>query len=207
VTPQTALDLHFADGDYLFDLKLPQLAELQEKRKCGIFALYGRVLKGRYVLGDQTIALANEGEAHAEDLFETIRLGLIGGGRGMVDGKEVTVSAIQARTLVERYCHAAPLRESWAIAAAVLAARVEGYSPPGETDADKKKDGAEPEEVTATASTSDESSPTAPSSEPTGSASPSGNTRRSSGTGTARTTRKPRTSPDFGKLRRMMSLH
>lgn len=125
----TALELEFADGSYLFDLKLPQLAELQEKRDCGIFKLYGRVLKGRYLFDGVAIADTMAGEAHAEDLFETIRLGLIGGGKGLVDGKEVDVTALTAKSLVERYCHAAPLKESWAVAAAILAAKIEGYTP------------------------------------------------------------------------------
>lgn len=127
---QTAVELDFADGTYLFDLKLPQLGELQEKRKVGVFALYGRVMKGRGFIEDVPVALPEGGEAFAEDLFETIRLGLIGGGKGEVDGKEVSVSAITARRLVEAYCHAAPLKESWALAAAILMARVEGYDPP-----------------------------------------------------------------------------
>lgn len=135
MTPLTALELKFADGDYLFDLKLPQLAELQRLRDCGIFKLYGRVLKGRFLLGDNPVALPEEGEAFAEDLFEVIRMGLIGGGGGMVNGQEVAVSAPRARQLVETYCHAAPLMESWSIAAAVLAARIHGFTPPE----DKKK--------------------------------------------------------------------
>lgn len=130
MTPTTALELEFADGTYLFDLKLPQLAELQEKCASGVLAIYGRLLRGRYVLGDATIGAPAEGEARVEDMFETIRLALIGGGRGLVDGKEVTVSALTAKTLVERYCHAAPLRESWTLAAAILGARFEGYEPP-----------------------------------------------------------------------------
>lgn len=132
MTPITALELKFGDGDYLFDLKLPQLAELQRVRDCGIFKLYGRVLKGRYMIGDTSVAAPEDGEAFAEDLFETIRLGLIGGGNGVVNGIEAPVSANRARELVETYCHTAPLRETWSIAAAILAARVEGYSPPGE---------------------------------------------------------------------------
>lgn len=124
----TALELEFADGAYLFDLKLPQLEELQDKRG-GIFALYGRVLKGRYLYEGVAISDTTAGEADSRDLFETIRLGLIGGGRGLVDGKEIEVSALTAKTLVERYCHAAPLKESWAVAAAILAAKIEGYAP------------------------------------------------------------------------------
>lgn len=127
---QTALELEFADGEYVFDLKLPQLAELQEKRGCGIFKLYGRVVQGRYIFEGQTIASTVEGEAYAEDLFEVIRLALIGGNAGVVSGEEIRVSANLARKLVERYCYDAPLKESWAIAAAVLGARIEGYDPP-----------------------------------------------------------------------------
>lgn len=130
MTPQTALTLAFADGDYLFDLKLPQLAELQDKRGAGILAIYGRVMRGRYALDQEVIGIATEGEAYSDDIYEIIRLGLIGGGRGMVNDKEVEVSALTAKLLTERYAHPAPIREAWSIAAAVIAARVEGYDPP-----------------------------------------------------------------------------
>lgn len=137
----TALELEFADGEYLFDLKLPQLAELQEKRG-PVFEIYGRVLKGRYLYEGIPIADTTAAAAHSDDIFETIRLALIGGGRGIVNGDEVEVSQITARNLVERYCHAAPLKESWAVAAAILAAKVEGYEPkkdePGKDPATEK---------------------------------------------------------------------
>jgi hypothetical protein len=163
MTPQTALELKFGDGDYLFDLKLPQLAELQRLRDCGIFKLYGRVLKGRFLLGDNPVALPEEGEAFAEDLFEVIRMGLIGGGKGVVNGVEAAVSINRARQLVETYCHPAPLTESWSIAAAVLAARIHGYTPP----ADKKKAPGRAKKPV-TSSTSRRSRTTAPPSEPIG---------------------------------------
>jgi hypothetical protein len=162
VTPTTALELAFADGEYLFDLKLPQMAELQEKRGIGVMAIYARVLRGRYLFDGETIGVTNEAEGFAEDFFDTIRLGLIGGGRGVVDGKEVVVTAITARTLVERYCHTAPLRDSWAIAAAILGARIEGYDPP------KKAAPAKAPARRTRKLTSRGSSQTAQSSEPTG---------------------------------------
>lgn len=127
----TEIEMDFADGAYLFALRLPQLAELQEKRGCGIFKLYGRVLRGRYVFEGEIVGLPHEGEAYAEDLYEVIRLALIGGAKGLVDGREVAVSAVTARHLVERYVHPpVPLREGWAVAAAILSALVEGYTPP-----------------------------------------------------------------------------
>lgn len=166
MTPQTAIELEFADGAYLFDLKLPQLAELQEKCKAGVFAVYGRVLKGRYLVGGEVFASTVDGEAFAADLFETIRLGLIGGGKGIVNGQEVSVSALTARSLVERYCHAAPLKESWALAAAILAARIEGYDPPKKAEPAPEPAAEKPKRK----STSRKSSRIAPSSEPTGAA-------------------------------------
>lgn len=162
MTPTTALTLHYGDGEYIFDLKLPQLAELQEKRGAGVFKIYGRVMAGRYLMDGESLALPAEGEAFAEDLFETIRLGLIGGAEGVVNGQPVAVSALTAKLLVERYSHSAPLREAWATAAAILGARVEGYTPP-------KKKGVPAKPATGTRkSTSRRSSRTAQSSQPTG---------------------------------------
>lgn len=166
MTPTTALQLEFADGEYLFDLKLPQLLELQEKcGNVGALRIRARVLAGRYLFDGSTIGVPAEGEAFVEDLFETIRLGLIGGGRGLVNGVEVAVNSMTAIKLVERYCHPAPLREAWTLAAAILAARFEGYTPP----ASKKKARAPAKPVTRTRrSKQHTSSKTAASSEPTG---------------------------------------
>lgn len=148
----TALDLEFADGAYQFDLKLPQLEELQEKLG-PIFEVYGRLTAGRFILSGVSIDDVRQLNANAHcdfedigggnvlmidwtqarashaDVFETVRLGLIGGGSGMVNGKEIEISPLFAKTLVERYCHSRPLRESWAIAASVVAARIKGYEP------------------------------------------------------------------------------
>jgi hypothetical protein len=142
--PVTEIELKFADGDYLFALNIPQLAELQQKCGAGMFTIYGRVLRGRYIIDGEIIGLAHEGEAYVSDIYETIRLGLIGGGKGLVDGQEIKVSALRASELVERYVHPAPLREAWAIAAAILTAKIEGYDPgpnvePAEKPAPRKQ--------------------------------------------------------------------
>jgi len=136
--PATELTLKFADGEYLFALKLPQLSELQDKTGVGIFALYGRVLRGRYVLNGEIVGIAHEGEAYASDIYETIRLALIGGGRGLVNGEEVEVSALKAKQLVETYIHPVPLREGWSVAAAILTAKIEGYDPGPNVEAGAK---------------------------------------------------------------------
>lgn len=147
---KAAIDLQFADGAYSFKLGLAQIRELQDKTGAGIGALYGRVLAGR--MGDGL----EEGhpayaQFHIDDIRETVRQGLIGGGGGLVDGADVKVTALRATELVERYLDPAPLVEQWNLAAAILFALVEGYADehsgsdegddqaPG--DADKKKEG------------------------------------------------------------------
>lgn len=134
------IELDFADGTYLFALRLPQLVELEEKcgftdrdgnrRRRGTIAIYADLIAGLGVLGGKLIAIPQEGRASATDAREVVRLALIGGGRGLVDGVEVEVSPVAARSLVERYIDTRPIVERWTIAAAVLRAAVEGYEPP-----------------------------------------------------------------------------
>lgn len=124
------IELEFADGEYLFALKLPQLAELEEKcgftdargnrRKRGVVAIYGDITAGLTVIEGQVVAIPQAGQASASDCREVIRLGLIGGGR----------DPIEARKLVERYVDGRPIVERWTMAAAILRAAVEGYEPP-----------------------------------------------------------------------------
>lgn len=132
--PVPFVELEFADGAYLFKLGLPQIAELQTKcgtpsQKVGIGEIFARVLKGRYSRVDGgSIGLPEEGAYHVEDLLETIRLGLLGGNHGLVNGVPVTVDPLSARRLVEAYCYPArPLSESWTLAAAILSATIIGY--------------------------------------------------------------------------------
>lgn len=136
---QNEVTLEFADGEYLFKLKLPQLAELQEKCNAGIGAIYTRVLLGEY---------------RAEDLFESIRLGLLGGGTGVVNEQPVKVTDIIARRLVQRYCEPRPLDELHKHALAILSACVIGYSPPKEEGKDSGNAVAEEMDPEQTGSTS-----------------------------------------------------
>jgi hypothetical protein len=125
----TSIELHFADGEYLFALPLPQVLELQRVCGAGIFVIYGRVLKGRYMLEGLEFGAPQECEAFILDVYETIRQGLIGGGKGLVNGIEVEVSPLRARQLIEAYVHPQPLKDAWAIAASILSAKIEGYTP------------------------------------------------------------------------------
>jgi len=139
--PACEIELEFADGRYLFRLGLSQIGELQTKCGAGLGAIFARVMAGRYIIEATGASFGNPSEAawFSQDLTETIRLGLIGGGSGEVNGSPVKVDPILARRLVETYGPPArPMSEAWTIAAAVLGACVEGYSPPGEADPPKK---------------------------------------------------------------------
>jgi len=140
---QTDIHLPFGDGVYRFRLPLPMIYEVQRKTKTGIGALFARVLEGRYVLKNGgTFGMPTEAKYSAEDLIETVRCGLIGGGEGLVNGETVKVNAPAALTLVETYLYpAAPFKEAWDMAASILTACVEGYDEP-----DQKKS-AEPAEA------------------------------------------------------------
>lgn len=126
------IELAFADGDYLFDLPLPQIKALQESCGVTLFEIYASILKGRYVTPTGEVGAMNEAAANPIHIWEVIRLGLVGGASGNVNGETVEVDATRARKLVEQYCMApgVSLRSAWDLASAILAARVEGYDPP-----------------------------------------------------------------------------
>lgn len=129
------VDIEFADGEYTFALPAPRIDELQ--RKCGapgppvgIGAIFARVIKGCVQIGKEVIMNPGQAEFFSTDLIETIRQGLIGGGRGVVNGEEIKVNEALANKLVENYVLTKPLSDSWSLAAAILGATIMGYDPP-----------------------------------------------------------------------------
>lgn len=111
----------WGDGEYKFALPLEQVEELQEKCKVGPGTLLKRVLDGGWFVAD---------------IRETIRLGLIGGGK----------KPAEAYILVKRYVDAFPWSENLMPAALILSACVHGDS----KDDDPPKGKAEAPETTAT---------------------------------------------------------
>jgi hypothetical protein len=144
---QTEVDLPCFDGIYTFRLGLAQIRELESKCDAGIGAIYARTLRGRYGLGDSEI-MATEGDYRFSELIEVLRQGLIGGKHGYVDGVDILVSAPRAVELIQNYVldgqDRMVMRQTWALAAAVLSALIEGYTPPkkaepGESPATRTK--------------------------------------------------------------------
>jgi hypothetical protein len=128
----SSIELEFGDGLYTFALPLAQIAELQKKTGIGIGGLFGRVTKGCFVNpGSGEVHVdAKLGEFYALDLIETLRHGLIGGSKGVVNGEEVKVTPEMATRLIDTYVMGQPLIRAWNLAVSVLGATIVGYDPP-----------------------------------------------------------------------------
>ncbi len=129
-----SIDLQFADGLYTFALPLERIDELQRKAGAGIGKLFARVIKGANRIGDDIVLAPANAEFYALDLIETVRQGLIGGGKGVVDGAEVKVTPALAQRLVANYVLNQPLSSAWELAVSILGAVIVGYDPPGEAE-------------------------------------------------------------------------
>lgn len=140
MTRHTDIHLEFADGEYCFALLLPQTIELEKNcgstdadgftRRKGLIAIFSDVAVGLAVLEGKIIGDPLYGRASAFECREVIRLALIGGGKGVVNGAEIAVNAVKARELCEAYVDNAPVIERWTLAAAILRAAVEGPPQP-----------------------------------------------------------------------------
>jgi len=112
------ITLAFGDARHVFNVqKIGQALELQDKCGAGIGTIYSRLRAGGF---------------YVNDIRETIRLGLIGGG----------LKPVEALLLVERYVDARPWKETQLLAIAILTAAMVGV-PQEEDGATPKKDAAE----------------------------------------------------------------
>lgn len=110
---QTEITLPFADGQYAFKLPIKRIVEIEAKS--GPIDL----VKHRLMNGGWSI----------HDVVETIRQGLIGGGKGEVNGQPVEVTALRANSLVENYIDGHAIAEHHLTARAIIAALYVGYAP------------------------------------------------------------------------------
>ncbi|WP_018634408.1 gene transfer agent family protein [Neomegalonema perideroedes] len=108
--------MDWGDGRHRFALPIGRLRELQDKTAVGPYALYRRLLSGDW---------------RVEDLVETLRLGLIGGG----------LKPPEALTLTRRYVEDRPLLESVTPALSVLAWALLPDAGAGDEEEDGEKGG------------------------------------------------------------------
>jgi len=96
------IELTWADGTHKFNIaKIKSVLELEEKCEAGVAEIFARIRDGRWKFND---------------IRETLRLGLIGG--GMMPDK--------ALSLVQRYCDDRPWAESLQPAMLILMAAMVG---------------------------------------------------------------------------------
>ena len=107
------IELDWADGSYLFALRIGQLAELQEK--CDAGPWYIRWALQAAILSSD-VGMAPPRDTSAAYVREPLRLGLIGGG----------MEAVAARKLVDRYVSEGQLAENMAAAFSVLSVAIQG---------------------------------------------------------------------------------
>lgn len=138
---ETAVNAEFGDGEYRFWLPLPQLFELE--RSCGdvsILAMEERLRQGIGLSDDGDASFIGGGSAMGKEVLEVIRLGLIGGNSGMVDGAEVEVGPLRAKQLVNLYAYPArPFAESAVLAWRILSAAIFGVRLKKKEEAPKPK--------------------------------------------------------------------
>lgn len=123
--------LPWGDGRHPFCLPIGQVRELEEKRGVGSLTLARRISNGDWFF---------------DDLRETIRLGLIGGGK----------TPVEALKLVEQYIDVRPPAENVPTAYAILLAFINGVPKPSKKKPQPmtaKGTETRPEESTSTPST------------------------------------------------------
>lgn len=130
---QTHRDIEFGDGDYTFRLRMREILAIEEKCKARIGAVHRHVLQGWYA-PDGASAFANplQGDYGVQEIIEICRQGLIGGGKGFVDGREIEVGDHLATHLVRTYLepdNGNPLSKAWELAVVILQTALNGYEP------------------------------------------------------------------------------
>lgn len=108
---ETHIYLDFAGRRRNFELRIGEVGELERLCAAGVGAIYARLLVEQW---------------RYDDVRETIRLGLMGGG----------VSEADAQMFVENYVDRGPKRAHVLLAAQILSAFIDGVAPPkdaGET--------------------------------------------------------------------------
>lgn len=97
------------EGEYLFRLGIGQLRKLQEQTDFGPWELFKRLSQGRW---------------RVDDVRETIRQGLVGGGKLVTSSG--TIDDVRINRLIRNYVDERPWLPNVAIAASILNAAVIG---------------------------------------------------------------------------------
>lgn len=157
-------DIEFGDGTYTFRLRMREILAIEEKCRARIGAVHRHVLQGWYAPQDGApFANPLQGDYGVLEIIEICRQGLIGGGRGFVDGREIEVGDHLATHLVRTYLepdNGNPLSKAWELAVVILQTALNGYEPKV-AEAQKKSPAKRSRRTNKAASTEGRSSETA----------------------------------------------
>ncbi|MXP42989.1 GTA-gp10 family protein [Allopontixanthobacter sediminis] len=124
---ETSVTLPFGDGEYKLWLPLPQVFELERSCDTPMLAIEEKLRAAIGAKEDGSFEFVGGGAGLVREIRETIRLGLIGGNCGLVDGEEVEVGPLRAKQLTDLYAYPArPLSEGVVLAWRLLSAAIFG---------------------------------------------------------------------------------
>jgi len=92
--------LKWGDGEYLFKLRIKEIDELQRVCGAGFGEIATRLMHGR---------------PYYRDVYDTIRLGLIGGGTAPVKAKELVEMYVDGRPMADLKDPSSPLKTAMAV--------------------------------------------------------------------------------------------
>ena len=122
----TDLVTNFGDGQYRFWLPLKEVAEFEGKFG-SILSIEPRLRSAVGLDEDNKPVFIGGGSADGAACREIVRLGLIGGKAGEIDGEEAEIGPQRARELIDLYAWPnRPLGETAALAWRILAAAIYG---------------------------------------------------------------------------------
>lgn len=127
--PDTAVELKFGDGTYRFWLPMRELVQLEKETGKSVLQMHDEMGQSLGLSpGDNKVQFLGGGATRFIEIRSTIRLALIGGNSGKVNGEEKPIGPLSAQAIVENYVDARPLAETLPVAWAILDAAVRGVS-------------------------------------------------------------------------------
>lgn len=149
----TEVIAEFADGEYRFWLAMPQVVAF-ERDHGSIIDFWGKLSEGIGIDSAGLFKFIGPSGPTVPAMRDLVRLALIGGDHGIVDGSEVEMGPIKAKQLVDEYCFPVrPIEELAALAfrivdAAVRGVKLEGGQKKSPETSDQKPSAEEPSSQT-----------------------------------------------------------
>jgi len=133
-----AVELPFAGGKFRFrlgelEIVLLELGYAHPLSKAGtkappmrLGAAYARLVRGRYLQDGVEVGVPGEADFSVIEVTALIRMALLGGGGGTIDGRAISWRDHDVDTYLAEHIHPLPLLQRWDLALAALGIRMQG---------------------------------------------------------------------------------